>query len=536
MSGVMRSKLMERYFKEHSVAMSDGVKLYTYTILPEKNGTFPIVFYRTPYREIRSASECIESHQAMLDDGYAVVYQHCRGTGGSQGDFIPYIHERKDGLDTIAWIREQPFYQGEIYPCGGSYMASVHLLYLDTRPHDVKGAILEVMDSNRYNLTYRNGILKCGHGNWYAGMYKKRGNTRKSFVPDSYRTMPLTCFSQIVFGEKEEAFDEVLRHPDPADGFWKTTMGGYDTYRSVIDADIPILLTTAHYDPFLEGMLEMWEEMKPENRKNSAMLVTPYEHAKVYCPICPIKFEKGDLAEVCTKNYMVNWLNHIRSGEPLEFIRKGEITYYALFKNEWQHEERITDGTNRHDYYLNKQSLGKSGAPSEEISYTYNPYAPASFKGGACNNFGGMQVQDEPNSRYDIISFISEPIDANVYVKGSMHCALYVKTDCEDTCFYVRVSIIKDEIAYSLRDDITSVCWQHPDYTPNTEVKLDFSFAPHAFEMQKGDRLRVDVSSSAFPLFCVHTNQKGLQCDMTTAKPARNTIVCGKSSLTFFAE
>ena len=65
---------------------------------------------------------------------------------------------------------------------------------------------------------------------------------------------------------------------------------------------------------------------------------------------------------------------------------------------------------------------------------------------------------------------------------------------------------------------------------------MKFSFDEHAFLVKKGERIRIDVSSSAHPLYVRHTNQKGLYCEQTTAKIAHNTIVCGKSALTLYAE
>ena len=38
------------------------------------------------------------------------------------------------------------------------------------------------------------------------------------------------------------------------------------------------------------------------------------------------------------------------------------------------------------------------------VTYTYNPYAPASFAGGLSANFGGNAWQDAPGARYDVIT------------------------------------------------------------------------------------------------------------------------------------
>ena len=140
----------------------DGVKLYTLLQLPEPDGRFPVIILRNPYALPETDLEPLKNEDTH---GYAVVTQHCRGTGRSEGICIPYISERNDGLDLLEWIRKQPFYQGELFLSGSSYLTSVHYSYLNTDPPDIKAAFLPVQDSERYNILYRNGFFKSGlHG------------------------------------------------------------------------------------------------------------------------------------------------------------------------------------------------------------------------------------------------------------------------------------------------------------------------------------------------------------------------------------
>ena len=144
---------------------SDDIDLFTVVCLPDNDGKYPTVIIRTPYvdeSELLADDVVCEKKltewSAFTDAGYAVVFQHCRGKGKSTGDFIPHINERKDGLALQAWIREQSFYNGELYLLGGSYNAYVHFA---TAPFadDIKGAVLEVSDCEKYNWCYRNGFL-----------------------------------------------------------------------------------------------------------------------------------------------------------------------------------------------------------------------------------------------------------------------------------------------------------------------------------------------------------------------------------------
>ena len=159
----------------------EGAELFTAVLLPTEGEKFPTVLMRSPYvdrMQERDEQEICrllaQENASWLENGFAVVFQHCRGRGKSTGDCIPYIFEREDGLALQTWVREQPFYNGELYLSGSSYTSSVHFC---TAPFakDIKGAVLCVQDSERYNCNFRNGFYKMGlHGNWYVDMYKKK--------------------------------------------------------------------------------------------------------------------------------------------------------------------------------------------------------------------------------------------------------------------------------------------------------------------------------------------------------------------------
>jgi len=48
--------------------------------------------------------------RAIAERGFHVVLQSCRGTATQTDSFEPMLHERDDGLDTVDWIRLQPWY------------------------------------------------------------------------------------------------------------------------------------------------------------------------------------------------------------------------------------------------------------------------------------------------------------------------------------------------------------------------------------------------------------------------------------------
>lgn len=498
--------------------------IFTVVCLPRVPGPVPTVIMRSPYidAEAKLSDEelCqnkLVEFQNWLDHGYAVVFQHCRGRGKSSGDCIPYIFEREDGLFLQDWIRKQPFYNGELYLCGGSYTASVHLV---TAPFadDIKGAVFQVQDCERYNCCYRNGFYRIGlHGVWYAEMYKKKSIPLKNYTEESCNILPFSNFSPEVLGEHAADLEGILQHPDKKDAFWQTRYGGGEAHNALRHANIPILLVTGFYDLYTGGVFDMWNTLDGETKGKSALAVHPFDHHCV-AESQPINFENGDINRAFG-DFSVQWMDSVRGKDAPPF-EIGKVTYYKLFADQWCCDD-----------FTNARQSQKFCLGSSTVSYTYDPDHPATFRGGLNASPGGNAWQDAPSSREDIVTLYTPEFAEDTFVKGKMTAKLRVKSDCEDTCFFVRISLCKAQGDYGLRDDIQQISNFCPDYIPSTDMEMTFSFDEHAFVIQKGEKLRIDISSSALPHYVRHTNHKGLFSEQTATRPAVNSVNLSESHI-----
>ncbi len=502
----------------------NNARLFTLVWLPEKEGEFPTVIFRSPYvDDLQDRDEediCklkYEEAKDWLEHGYACVYQHCRGRGKSSGDCIPYLNERADGLFLHDWIRAQSFYNGELYLCGESYTAAVHEV-VAPYAEDIKGAVLNVMDPFRYNGYYRNGFFKVGlHGGWYTGMYKHKTIPDKSYDPAMFDMLPLSQYSEKVFGEKDVYFDNALKHPDKNDPYWYSDEVGGDYYKALLETDVPLLLTTGWYDIFTGGIFDWWNKMSAKTRSNCALGVHAYDHGGRGDGE-PIIFENASLYEK-VPDYFIKWMDAIRGKCDFPFER-GKITYYNSFGDSW-HCDEFVKGADRIEV-----GLGDS-----DITYTYNPKEKAyKFPGGLSCNFEGNCFQPKIQ-RDDVVTLYTEKFTKDVPVKGKIKLKLTVKCDCADSCFYVRLSLCKPQGDYGIRDDIQQISNFDKEYVSNTETVIEYEFDPHCFTIHKGEKLRLDISSAARCLYVKHTNNKGLYSRQTDTKIANNTVVCNKSKI-----
>jgi len=506
----------------------DGADLFTALLLPDGLGKFPVIVMRTPYVNVfeetpeEEICDIYKTKYALcLERGYAVVLQHCRGRGKSTGDFVPYIQEQQDTRALYAWIRKQSFYNGELYLRGASYCASLHYC-ASPFDSDVKGAVFGVQDPERYNVCYRNGFMKKGlHGEWYVEQYKAKTMKTKNYTKNSFEMLPLCNFTKTVFGESVPDFDAMLHAPHPTDAFWKTHEGGSDARDAVKAPPFPCLFTTAFFDLYMGGIFDMWHKMDKKARAGCALVVSPNDHGdRVPDPEVGYVFPNSTRTEAFGEGYEIDWFDAIRLGKEFPFAT-GKVTYYTLFENKWH-----TDLFKETDATQVTLSLGDGVA-----AYDYDPADPPRFRGGLSRAFGGGVYQDAPHTKQDIITVYTPPFDRNTYVKGQMRATLRVCSNCEDTCFYVRVSIEKASGDLGVRDDITSLSYALGNYESNSRVDLNFTFDEISMLIEKGERLRIDIASADCEHYVRHTNQKGAYCEQTEARVAHNQIFLSDSCL-----
>src|SRR5215469_6675351 len=152
------------------VPARDGVLLATDIYRPDGAGPFPVLLERTPYnksaasRSERTATAATPWSRAevaayFLRQGYAVVYQDCRGRYRSGGKFTKYLSEAADGFDTLAWLARQSWCNGRIGTFGLSYAAHTQAALGCLDP---PGLAAQFLDCGGFSNAYRSGIRRGG--------------------------------------------------------------------------------------------------------------------------------------------------------------------------------------------------------------------------------------------------------------------------------------------------------------------------------------------------------------------------------------
>ena len=140
------------------VPMTDGVTLLAdrYVAAAAVWDRLPLILVRCPYG--RRGPFGMIAGRLFAERGFQSVVQSCRGTFGSGGELDPLgITETADGLATVEWLREQPWYPGSFGTWGPSYLGITQWALATLGLPDHKAMALQVSSTRPRELIRPNG-------------------------------------------------------------------------------------------------------------------------------------------------------------------------------------------------------------------------------------------------------------------------------------------------------------------------------------------------------------------------------------------
>ena len=129
----------------------------------------PVLLQRTPYD--KTSPRFVEAAEFFAANGYVVVLQDHRGRYASEGEFTKYIGEGQDGFDTIAYLADLPYSNGDVGMWGTSYAAHVQANAAKLRPPALKTIVVNMGGmSNGWDHKVRNhGAFEIQQLTWAFG-------------------------------------------------------------------------------------------------------------------------------------------------------------------------------------------------------------------------------------------------------------------------------------------------------------------------------------------------------------------------------
>lgn len=449
------------------VAMRDAVGLYTRVFLPDGDGPFATVLWRSPYREVLDFDDDAEFYADVFNaEGYVFIFQDVRGRAQSEGDWEPLIHEIEDGFDTTEWIAGQPWSNGKIATIGGSYDGFTALAAAVDNPHVT--AVLADDPAADASGARLGGPVSTRELTWlYLVDTGAALDDQSTF--DAVNSLDPLALDQAVLGREDAYWRSVVQQtqliPFPADGSVVTRGADICAPSYIVYSQSTLWPDPADaYRAVLEGGCA----------EQVHFTVTPEPHV----------YHLGMLGTQQTdvNDQMLEFLAHHLKGEadpqlPAVQARTG-VEGLLTSLDAWPPTATPLS------LYLNDDSflLVSNPAGGSAISMSVDP-----------------EVDDPCSVEYPFVELVSEPMTGLVRVAGSLALEATVDADLADFDLHVW--------AYALdpMDDYIELGWgalqaryragDQPDPLDAGEAAvLRVELTPAAAELAPGDRLLIYLS------------------------------------------
>jgi len=243
------------------------------------------------------------------------------------------------------------------------------------------------------------------------------------------------------------------------------------------------------------------------------------------------------------------WFDHFLKGEDNGPLAKTpKVQYYTMGLNKWQSADTWPPaGAKPVTFYLagagRANSLNGDGAllnsaPAADAPdrFVYDPLNPVPTPGGSSYGVGadhhaGSFDQRAIEARNDVLVYTAEPLTEGLEVTGPVDVTLYVSSDAKDTDFTVKlIDVEPSGIAWNIDDNIERVRYREGYDKPSVWMEKDKVYKVAFQPMQTsnwfapGHRLRIEVSSSNFPLYDRNLNTGGNNYDESQPVVAHNAV------------
>jgi len=480
---------------------------------------------RQPYgRDI--ASTVVYAHPVWFArHGYHVVIQDVRGRGDSDGDFYPFRLEGRDGAETIAWLMKHPACNGRIGMYGFSYQGATQLLAAVENPEGLKCIAPHMTAADLYHgWFYHQGALRLASTlGW--GIQMLREDARRRGLRDASDRLeaawakvrgqanyvPYAEHPAIAGLELPGYVRNWIEHRD-AGAFWSEL----DISTRLSKIAVPALHISGWYDTYLEGSIAGYVALR-ENagtafaRENQYLLAGPWVHI-------PWGDRVGDAnlgpdANFETDVFLLRWFNHwLKDSE--EFANEPRVRHFALGENKWHEaDEWPTHAPLTLYLHSNGNANSRKGdgaltaiAPTDDEPrdvFVYDPEVPVFAPGGPLAMSGPLD-QAALELGNSLLVYTTAPAAVATHIFGQPRVTLYAATSAsfaDLTAKLVRVTALGRAEFISIGMARSSFLFRETGYVADAVQCWQFTLEPTSVVIAMGESLRLEVASSAFPLY-----------------------------------
>ena len=478
--------------KTEMIAMRDGVKLATDIYLPKGEGPFPVILARTPYDRSKRGKE----NEAFTRDGYAFIIQDMRGRFASEGENIPFIgcgwNEHQDGVDTLEWIKKQPWCNGSIATIGGSAGGITQNYLAGAAPGALKAQYISVAPADLYSDV--------------------------NYIGSAFRKADVENWTT---GNKFDSKSVKIAHDHPSyDDYWRSK----DTHTKFAVMNVPAVLIGGWFDMFQQGTINQFigrqHQGAPGSKGTQKLIMGPWTHGIGKMPAGELTFPNANRPPA--KYDSSRWFEHYLKGIDNGVEKEPAVAYYVMGDtstpgapgNEWRYADDWPISAKETPVYLTQDkrlSLKSPTTNEAHHEFTFDPSNPCPTLGGTNLTIArGPMNQRKIESRDDVLVFTSDPLDKPVEVTGRLLAKIFVSSTAADTDLSVRIcDVYPDGRSMLMAEGIQRLRYRHSRETPEPltpgkieEVTVDCWST--SLIINTGHQVRVTITSSNYPRFDIN--------------------------------
>lgn len=483
-----------------AVRAPDGTVLHTLVFRPSGSASHATLLVRTPY----DAGAHRWLADALVPAGYAVVLQDVRGTGRSQGQFIPFVHEADDGRATLQWLLAQDWSDGRVAVWGISYHGYAAFQVARLGDSAVKAVVAINTWADLGPFLAPGGAFHMGlHLPWFLVYGLRREMPPAAAWEGIFRTAPL---SQLFRGA--EAIRAFGAQPFPYDRVKAPVfhVGGWNDY------------TNPHT---LAAYARLAAEGTPQR-----LIVGPWAHNGLLSGWTRVGEEEyGPQARMNTDSvarWTREWLDAQLAHRPLE---GPPVRLFVMGENRWRAFDNWppSNAVPRRWYLASSARLTDGPGGAGVDAFAYDPNEPMPTLGGANSHFfpetGGPRDQRPLDPRHDVLRFLSAPVPDECVIVGPLRAVLFVEAGAPSTDVTAKlVAVRPDGSARNIEDGILRL----EEMAGVMEAVIDL--AGTAIRLERGTRLRLDVSGGNFPKYDRNPNTGEPPFEAAVFRPVRVAV------------
>lgn len=511
-------------------AMRDGTLLRADVYRPAAPGRHPVLLRRTPYGK----QHFEELARALAARDYVVVVQDIRGRHASDGEWVwafaeaAQAIEARDGHDAVEWAAALPGADSRVGTWGHSYDAWTSWRLAAERPPSLRGILAAGITSGLLDVT--RGILDVGRRlEWCyleAADARRRAGTGDGPQTDAEAAAAWEEVERgkwLWFNPLDEIPDQVFSTITPALKRYcrevDRELWAFDRVHPLIE--VPTCTVTGWWDRFSRGVANfagMQRNGPAATRAAHRLVVGPWSHdPDGYTSAFPA-LGSGLAGAWPFEEIVAGFFDPLlKDADPLPELSEP-VRFFTLGADRWQTaatwppqdvRERplyVHSGgaanTVRGDGRLSFDAPGSQ----QPDRYLYDPRDPVMSLMGRDAQLAPRD-QSPNDHRADTLVYVTDPFEQELELCGEVRVVLWAATDAPDTDWVARlIRVDAQGLAVNLAEGIQRARHRAGFERPRLLAddgpqRYEIALAPVAVRLRRGERLRLDVTSSDFPNF-----------------------------------